>query len=74
MKTATIVGIILIVLGIFGFIFQGISYTTEEKIVDVGPIEVEAEKEETIPIPTVLSGLALAGGVALVIAGARKKA
>ena len=73
MKTATIVGIILIVLGVLGFIFQSVSFTDKETIVDAGPIEIEAEREETIPIPSLLSGIAVVGGIVLVAVGAKKK-
>jgi hypothetical protein len=71
MKTATIVGILLIVLGVISLAYQGITYTTREKVIDIGPIHATAEKEKTIPLPPVLGGCALAGGIALLIAGAR---
>lgn len=67
-----IVGILLIVLGIVALIWGGISYTREETLVDIGPIEATAETRETIPLPPILGGLALVGGVALLIAGSRK--
>jgi uncharacterized membrane protein len=67
-----IVGILLIVLGIVALIWGGISYTREETLVDIGPIEAKAETRETIPLPPVLGGLALVGGIALLIAGSRK--
>ena len=72
MKTATIVGIILIILGVVSLAYQGITYTTREKAIDIGPIEATAEKQKTIPLPPVLGGCALAGGVALLIVGARR--
>jgi hypothetical protein len=72
MKAATLVGIALIVLGIFALIYGGISYTREEKVLDIGPLEATAEKKETIPLPPLLGGLALAGGIVLVVAGSRK--
>ena len=68
-----IVGIVLIVLGVIALAYGGISYTREEKILDVGPIEATAERRETIPLPPILGGLALAGGVVLLIAGSRKR-
>lgn len=71
MKPATIVGIILIVLSVIALGYQGITYTTREKVVDLGPIEATAEKEKTIPIPPVVGVIALVGGVALVLAGNR---
>jgi hypothetical protein len=68
-----IVGIILIVLGVVALAYGGISYTREEKVLDIGPIEATAETRETIPLPPLLGGLALAGGVVLLIAGSRKR-
>jgi hypothetical protein len=68
-----IAGIILIVLGVVALAYGGISYTREEKILDIGPIEATAERRETIPLPPLLGGLALAGGVVLLIAGSRKR-
>jgi hypothetical protein len=52
--------------------YQGITYTTREKVVDLGPLKITADKEKSIPLPPILGALALAGGVVLVIAGARK--
>jgi uncharacterized membrane protein len=67
-----IIGIVLIVLGLAGLIFQGISYTTREKVVQLPGIEVTAERQKTIPIPAIVGGLALAGGIAVVVAASRK--
>ena len=72
MKPITIIGVILIVLGVVAFAYQGITYTTNEKVVDLGPLKVEAKREKTIPLPPVLGGIALVGGIVLVIAGARR--
>lgn len=60
------VGLALIVLGILALVFQGIRYTTQETVVDVGPLEVTADQEKSIPIPPIVGGLALIGGVVLV--------
>ena len=68
-----IIGIVLIVIGIIGLAYGGITYTTREKVLDIGPIEATAERQKTIPLPPVLGGLALAGGVALLIVGSRRK-
>jgi hypothetical protein len=72
MKPATVIGIILIVLGILGFIFKGISFTTEKEVADVGPIEIRSEETETVPIPEILSGIAIVGGIVLVVVGSKK--
>lgn len=69
MKATTLVGILLIVLGIVGLAYPRISYTTREKVVDLGPIEATRETKKSIPLPPVLGGLSLAGGVILLVAG-----
>jgi len=66
-----ILAIALIVLGVVALAYQGITYTTNEKVVDLGPLKVEAKKEKTIPLPPVLGGVALIGGVVLLVASAR---
>jgi hypothetical protein len=68
-----IVGLVLIVIGVVALAVGGISYTKKEKVVDIGPIEATAETRETIPLPPLLGGLALVGGVALMIAGSRRR-
>jgi hypothetical protein len=72
MKTYTLIGIILIVIGIIAFVYQGITYTTREKVVDIGPVQVSADKTKTIPLPPILGGIALVGGIVLLVAGSRK--
>lgn len=67
MKMNTVIGIVLIVLGVAAFAFQGITYTTREKAVDLGPIEVTTEKTRTIPLPPVVGAIALVGGILLLI-------
>ncbi|OGW39730.1 MAG: DUF3185 domain-containing protein [Nitrospirae bacterium GWD2_57_9] len=73
MKTYTLLGIILIVVGIVAFAYQGITYTTREKVVDLGPVHLTAEKTRTLPLPPIAGALALVGGILLLITG-RKKA
>jgi len=68
-----IFGIVLIVIGLISLALGGINYTTKEKVVDIGPIEATAERHKTIPLPPLLGGLALAGGVVLLIVGSRKR-
>ncbi|HJR02963.1 MAG TPA: DUF3185 domain-containing protein [Methylomirabilota bacterium] len=67
-----IVAIVLIAIGVVSLAYQGITYTTREKIIDLGPIKATADKEKTIPLPPILGGLALAGGVVLLVVGARR--
>ena len=68
----TLVGIALIILGIVAFAYQGITYTRREKIIDIGPIQATADTQKTIPLSPLLGGLVLAGGIELVVVGARK--
>ena len=68
----TLVGIALIVLGIVAFAYQGITYTSREKVIDIGPFQATAETEKTIPLSPLLGGLALVGGIVLVVVGAKK--
>ena len=72
MKPVTLVGVALIILGVLALAYQGITYTTREKVIDLGPLKASVDKEKTIPLPPILGALALAGGVVLVIVGARK--
>jgi drug/metabolite transporter (DMT)-like permease len=73
MKLATIVGIVLIVLGVAALVLGGITYTTQETVLEVGPLKAQAEKEETIPLPPLLGAIALIGGIVLVVVGARRR-
>jgi len=66
------IAIVLIAIGVVSLAYQGITYTTREKVLEVGPITATKEKERTIPLPPILGGLALAGGVVLLVAGARR--
>jgi hypothetical protein len=70
--TPLAIGIILIVLGVIALAYHGITYTTHQKVIDLGPLKASVEKEKSIPLPPVLGGLALAGGIVLVIAGTRR--
>jgi hypothetical protein len=72
MKTYTLIGIILIVIGVIAFAYHGFTYTTTEKVVDFGPIQVTAEKTKTIPLPPIVGGIALAGGIVLLVMGNKK--
>jgi uncharacterized membrane protein len=71
MKTASLLGFVLIILGVLALAYQGITYTTHKKVLDVGPIQATKEEHNTIPLPPIVGGLALIGGIALVAAGGK---
>ena len=73
MKPATLIGLVLIVIGIIGFAVGGFSFTHEKKDVDLGPLQVSHKQTSTVPIPPILSGIALIGGIALVVVGAKNR-
>lgn len=72
MKTTIILGIALIVLGVVAFAYQGINYTTRENVIDLGPLQATVDKKETIPLPPLVGGLAVVGGIVLLIVGVRR--
>ena len=72
MKPKIIIAIVLIALGIAAFAYQGITYTTREKVVDLGPIQVTAEKTKTLPLPPIVGAIALVGGIVLLVMGRKK--
>jgi len=72
MKPTIIIAIILIVLGIAALAYQGITYTTREKVVDLGPIQVTAEKTRTIPLAPIVGAIAIVGGIVLLVMGMKK--
>lgn len=73
MKPISWLGILLIVLGALVLAYQGINYTRQKKVLDVGSVHVTTETHERIPLSPILGGLALAGGVVLLVLGARYK-
>ena len=73
MKGLMILGVALILLGVVGLVYQGITYTTREKVLDIGDLHVTTERQKTIPVPAVVGGLALAAGIALVVVGAKRR-
>lgn len=73
MKTTTLVAVVLIALGIAAFAYQGITYTTREKVVDLGPLKVTTEKSRTIPLPPIVGAVALVGGIVLLVMGGKKE-
>jgi len=73
MQRLTIIGLVLVLLGLAGFLVPRIAYTEEKTIIDVGPIEVQAERRNSVRIPDVAAGAAVAAGTVLVIVGAAKR-
>jgi len=68
-----LLGIILIVIGVLALAYQGIRYTTREKLVDIGPVRVTATEKKTIPLPPIVGGVAIVAGIALILVERRKK-
>jgi len=66
MKGATLLGFILVALGVIALVYQGITYTTHKKVVDIGPIEATKEEHKTIPLPPILGVIALVGGIVII--------
>jgi len=66
-------GIVLVVLGALALAYQGIRYTTREKLIDLGPLKVTASEKKTIPLPPIVGGIALVGGIVLILADRKKK-
>ena len=72
MKPTIIIAIILIALGIAALAYQGITYTTREKVVDLGPLQVTAEKTRTLPLPPIVGAIAIVGGIVLLVMGSKR--
>ena len=72
MKTNTLLAIILIAVGVIAFAYQGITYTTREKVIDLGPLQVTADKTKTLPLPPIVGAIALVGGIVLLVMGNKK--
>jgi hypothetical protein len=71
MGAKTVIGIVLIIIGIISLGYQGFTYTTRKKVVDIGPIEATKKENHTVPLPPILGVIALAGGVVVLVAGRR---
>ena len=74
MRPIAVAGLLLIVLGVVALVYQGITYTTRETVIDIGPLHATADRQKTLPLPPIIGFVALAGGLALVFSGSRKAA
>ena len=72
MKPIMLLGVALIVIGVLALAYQGITYTTSEKIIDVGPLKASVDKKKTVPLPPILGAVALAAGVILLVVGNKR--
>ena len=71
MKSSSMVGVLLIIFGIVALAYQGITYTTHKKVLDIGPIQATKEEHKTIPLPPIVGGIAMVGGIALLLGGSK---
>jgi uncharacterized membrane protein YidH (DUF202 family) len=71
MKTRTLIAAALIVIGVLAFVYQGVTYTTTEDAIDIGPLKVTTEQRHTIPLPPIVGGLAIVGGIIMLAAGGK---
>ncbi len=74
MRPLAIAGLVLVVLGSLALAYQGITYTSRDTVIDIGPVHATADRQHTLPLPPVLGIVAVAGGVMLLIAGVRARA
>jgi hypothetical protein len=74
MKPISMIGAVLIVFGLAALAYQAITYTSRETVLDVGPIHATADRQKTVPLPPIVGGTAVIGGVLLLVAGVRKRA
>jgi hypothetical protein len=74
MKPIAIVGLLLIVIGLAALVYQGITYTTRDTVLNFGPIEATAERQKTVPLPPVVGVVAVGAGVVLLTTSMRRRA
>jgi hypothetical protein len=73
MRMTAVLGVLLIILGVISLAYQGITYTTHKKVIDIGRIEATRVERKTIPLPPILGGIALVGGIILMAVGGKKE-
>jgi hypothetical protein len=67
MSGRTFLGIALVIIGLVALAYQGLTYTTQKKVIDMGPIQATKEAHHTIPLPPILGGLALVSGIVVIV-------
>ena len=72
MQMNQLLGVVLIVLGVVAFAYQGVTYTTRETAIDIGPIEVTTDRTRRIPLPPIVGAVAVVGGIVLLVAGKKR--
>lgn len=72
MKSTSILGVVLIVLGLFALAYQGFKYTTRETVIDIGPVHATADRQRTLPVPPLVGGLAVVSGIVLLVVGTQR--
>jgi uncharacterized membrane protein len=72
MRPISLIGVVLIVLGLVALVYQRVTYTKRDTIVDIGPIHATAEREHTVPLPPIVGIVSVAAGVVLLVAGRRR--
>ncbi len=73
MRGSFVAGIVLIIAGVICLVYQGVTYTTHKKVFQAGPIQATKTEHKTIPLPPVVGGVLIAGGIVLVFAGGRRR-
>jgi hypothetical protein len=73
-RVTLILGVVLVLLGVIGLVYEGFTVTHEKKIVDIGPIQATKKEQQTIPIPPIVSWVAIGGGAILMFVGLRRTA
>jgi uncharacterized membrane protein YidH (DUF202 family) len=71
MNGRTVIAFVLVIIGILALVYQGFTYTTQKKVLDVGPIQATKEEHHTVPLPPVLGVVALVGGILVLVTGRR---
>jgi hypothetical protein len=72
MNSTKLLAVILLALGVLALAYQGFTYTSREKVVDLGPLQVTADKTRTVPLPPILGGIAVIAGLALLVFEGKK--